>query len=460
MKKLTLFVAAALTASTTALAENSYLDRTGWSWSASSTYPYITEDIAGLDGMHDNDVSTCWHTDYSAASGTPERSNPHWLMIDRGPDATPFYGISYLTRQNTINQCCTYYMVYLSDKDLSSTPATTTDDIIATLGEPDYKGGWEASLNELVLNFTSPSTARYVLFVNVSSYNSSSAACAEFNLLAKRGTPTGTTTFNAVKITPADGSAPHRIALDGTNLSIAMSGTAVRLSNSEITVEYLMREYSRMEFENYEFPSGLYDGTKQDAIDFPVSPFALAVTPAEGKVKTLSAATVESADGTPAEVNMACTTPLQVMFGNEVVRELSAVKMADNLVDGKYVIDKIPATADGIYSLLIPAEFFVYANGQRSQELTLDWDVDSNYEQSGLDEIGSDCRTLAISHRGGRLTVDGAEAGSAITLTSTSGIAVATATADGLGRATFNTGALAKGAYILTAGSTTLKIIL
>lgn len=460
MKKLTLFVAAALMASATALAENSYLDRTGWSWSASSTYPYITEDIAGLDGIHDNNTSTCWHTDYTAVSGTPERSNPHWLMIDRGADTTPFYGISYLTRQSTVKQCCTYYMVYLSDKDLSSTPATNTDDIIATLGEPDYKGAWEASLDELVLNFTSPSTARYVLFVNVSSYNSSSAACAEFNLLAKRGTTPGLTTFNAVKITPADGSTPHRIALDGTNLSIAMSGTAVRLSNSDITVEYLMREYSRMEFENYEFSSGLYDGSKKDAIDYPVSPFALTVTPAEGKVKTLSEATVESADGTPAEVNMACTAPLQVSFGGEVVRELSVIKMAENLADGKYVIDKIPATVDGVYSLLIPAEFFVYADGRRSEEMTVDWDVDFNYEQSALANIGSDCRTLAVSHRGSLLTVGGTEAGTVITLTSTTGITVATATADSLGRATFNTGALAKGTYLLTAGSTTIKIIL
>ena len=41
----------------TVMAQNSHLDRSLWSWSASST---DTQDGGGLDALHDDDTSTFW----------------------------------------------------------------------------------------------------------------------------------------------------------------------------------------------------------------------------------------------------------------------------------------------------------------------------------------------------------------------------------------------------------------
>lgn len=255
---LLLMAAAALPAAAT-----DYLDRTGWSWSTSSELPSGYDyDVSGLAGICDGDASTCWHSNYLAQSGTPERSNPHWIMIDRGSDSKPFYGLSYLTRQSTLNQCCTEYMIYLSDSDMSSAPATSVEDIISALGTPDYRNSLSPTSEEIVINFDKASTARYILFVNVSSNASSSAACAEMNLVAGAGAPAGT--FNALRIYPADGSDVHYIAIDGANLSFSLVNGRARFGNSQITVEYDPAEFARVEFDNYEFTDSLYVGPKVD----------------------------------------------------------------------------------------------------------------------------------------------------------------------------------------------------
>lgn len=459
MKKLSIFVAALLCASI-ASADNTYLDRTGWTWSASSIYPGQSDDIIGLEGAYDGDSSTCWHTNWTADDSSPERKNPHWLMIDRGSDTTAFYGISYLGRQsNNMSQCCTSFMIYLSDSDLSSTPATSTDDIIAALGEPDYQGTWEASYNELTYNFTTASTARYILFVNVSSYNSSSAACAEFNLLAKKDT-SGLTTYNAVKITPSDGSTPHRIAIDGTNLTIAMNGSAVQLSNSEITVEYLMEEFSYMEFENYEFENGLYDGTKRDVNEVvPLDPFDLVVTPSESTIESLTEITIAAAAGALPNVNNACTSSLTITFDSEIVYEATVSKMADKAVDNQYVIDDVSATVDGTYTLSIPAEFFVDSDGAYSNALTMNWVVDSTLGgESSINNVTDNVATIALSRTGNELVVSGLGHVSTVSLIAMNGITVASSTVNAHGVANLSLNSLPKGVYILVAGSTTLKI--
>lgn len=70
--------------------------------------------------------------------------------------------------------------------------------------------------------------------------------------------------YNSVKIQNYDG-AEHRIAIDGDSLSVSLNGSAVRLSNSGITVEYDIPEVKHFEFEYYKFAEKeYYLGTKND----------------------------------------------------------------------------------------------------------------------------------------------------------------------------------------------------
>lgn len=258
-----------LGATISASAEEGYLDRSKWKWFSSSICePYTDTDIRGLEGLYDGDPTTCWHSNYRAAAGTAERSNPHWIMIDRGTDTSEITAISYLPRQNSVNQACTSYYIYLADRDLGSCPATSAADILSAMGTPDVSGIWEASLEEKTAKLEKPCSARYILFVNVTSVNSSSAACAEFNLIGPNGSGGGTPAtdaYNAVRILPADGSAPHQIAIQGDALTFTMQNGYIRMANSDIIVEYLPEEISAFKFIHYDFPADKsYIGDRDD----------------------------------------------------------------------------------------------------------------------------------------------------------------------------------------------------
>ncbi len=437
-----------------------YLNRDKWTWSASSICDPDGQDIAGLEGIHDGYAYTCWHSNFHAASGTPERSNPHWVMIDRGSDTTPFYGIAYTPRQSILNTCCTGYLVYLSDRDLSDTPATSVSDIISQLGSPDYSGSWEASFDDKFVAFQKQSTARYILFVNVSSNSSSSAACAEMNLLAKKhdggGSSVGSS-FNAVKITPADGSTPHRIAIDGTNLNISMSGTAVHMSNSGITVEYEPAEIASFTFENYEFEEGeLYYGTKGDIYD---NPFDLTVTPADGELFELTQFAIASAVGALPTPNPTCEESVILRRGKTARRNISVAKMAEYATEDAYVVTGLHETTLGEYTLTIPEGFFIDAAGCRSNPLVVNWTLVED-PQDAIDEVkaADDCPTLILRRDGSDLIVGGVTASSHVTLVAASGVTVARVPVSGHGVAVIPVGSLGHGVYLLNANNTTIKI--
>ncbi len=282
---------------------NDYLNRSSWQWSSSSICEPDGSDIAGLEGIHDGDQNTCWHSNYHAASDSPERSNPHWVMIDRKKDSKKIYGLSYMPRQATQNATCTHYAIYLSDTSFEDTPSDSFEVIQTVLGKPQYEGYWDASYGEKICNFDKASTARYILWVNVESAASRSAACAEMNLLAAKGTGGGeggggttTTIYNALKIATREGKT-HRIAIDGSNLKVYMEGANVRLGNSAITVEYAMDSVLSFVPEIYDFAEGtLYDGDKKDVsetgIDHTdIATYGLAI---EGSQLTLSGAAPEA----------------------------------------------------------------------------------------------------------------------------------------------------------------------
>lgn len=439
-------------------ADSQYLDRESWTWSASSICQ-PEDDIVGLKGIADEDPFTCWHSNYRAETGTPERANPHWVMIDRGTDASEFFGISYLPRQSQINTHCLEYMVYFSDEDMSQTPATTVEDIKAFLGEPDLAGAWDQNYNEKTAVTRKASTARYILFVNCSSYASSSAACAEFNLLAQQQALPGLP--NAVKITPADGSEPHRIAIDGTNLNISMAGTAIHMSNSGITIEYTPEEVSFFSFEQFTFEeNSLYSGSKSDIYE---NPFDLAVTPASGDITKFSDITITAAMGAVPTVNPAANRNVTIHRGKLARRTVSPTKMPEYATENGFVIPALSDTVLGEYTLTIPEGFFIDSTGSRNNELVVVWNLiedsdDGNGDLDAIEEVTSDCPTITFKRSGNDLIVGGVTLSRYVTLTNMAGITVAKVAVSGHGVAVIPLGNLTRGVYLLNANNKTIKL--
>lgn len=451
-----LLIAASLSASA-----QTYLDRSGWTWSASSACAAADNDIAaGLSGICDDNPQTCWHSNWHAASGTPERSNPHWVMIDRGSDRTPFTGLAYTPRQSTPNQACTSYYIYLSNTDLSSAPASSASDITDALGEPDASGSWEGSTAEKFVTFKEESTARYILFVNLTSLSSSSAACAEMNLLADAGGVI-VTPFNAVRITPADGSAPHRIAVRGSELSLSMHLGYIRLSNSDITIEYSPAEISRFNLEKYNFGSDAtaYDGPKKDIL---TSTFPLAISPAEGELTAGISEITLSTPGFPAtRLNPEVTESIRFTGGDALIRAIPPTELPALAVGPDYVISGLTATAPGSYALTVPAALFIEPDGARSEAARFSWTLpDPNAGQDAIESIAADCPTLTVSHSGGNLTIGGITATPEVALIDAAGRTVMTARVSSGGSATLRVGSLPRGVYLLSLNQSTLKIIL
>lgn len=468
-----------LTAATLqARADENYLDRSTWSWSTSSDCAAEDADIRGIAAIADGNNSTCWHSNWHAESGTPERSNPHWVMIDRGSDSNPFYGIAYLPRQSTPNQACTSWCLYLSDTPFGDVPASSQYAIEQALGQPAYTGAWEGDITLKTASFAGKSfTSRYLLFVNLESASSSSAACAEFNLLTKEGyqnggdqgntDPTPSRSFNAVRITNVGGEA-HRIAIDGRNLTISMNGSAVRLSNSGITVEYSPAELEHFTFENYTFGEDdpFYFGTKTDVL---AKRFDLVVTPADGAtVGTLTEIRLAPPAGAIPEINSKCVLPVTLSrntSNSSKVRltvtpaELASMASDDN---GCYIISGLNETKAETYVLTVPADLFIDSEGAYSNALTATWTLTGIPDESGIDQVEDtdNCPTLLLRREGSQLLLAGIVRGTSVTLTSTSGITVASAPVSARGTAVLSVGSLPKGVYILSANSTTLKITL
>lgn len=459
MKKYVIIATAMLLgAASTASAYN--LKRDGWSWASSSICDAEGTDITGLDGIHDGSAYTCWHSNYHAAAGSPERSHPHWVQIDRGDDRSEFTGLAYLPRQSTPNQACTSYYIYVSDTDMSSTPATTAYDIITALGTPTLTGSWAGDITEKYARLEKASTARYILFVNLASLNSSSAACAEMNLFY--GTPEGdisnpeTDEYNAIRITPVKaGAEPHRIAtLDGS-LSMSMSFGYVRLSNSDITIEYAPEEVAKFNFEHYDFADDeVYSGDKKDVL---TSKFDLTVRPRAGTVESLDEVSIIIAASRNARVNPEATAPIKVTCGGEIFLSVDPAALAGFATETGYSFSGIGATAPGEYVLAIPANLFIAADGSRSSGVYREWTIAG---QDAIGEITSDCPTLTFAISGGILTVGGIDAGDSAMLYDAAGRLRASATANDAGRVNISVSSLTPGVYLLNVNNITLKIVI
>lgn len=440
-------------AATPVLAAN-YLDRKEWKWTVSSNCS-PEGDITGVEGLYDGDVNTCWHSNYHAESGSAERINPHWIMIDRGTDTSPFDGLAYTPRQLTSNTSCTSYYVYLRDNDLSNTPSNSASAIVQRLGSPDAEGSWDGTSEEQFVQFEKTSNARYILFVNLTSASSNSAACAEMNLFSGSGTPSQKA-YNAIKITPADSSEPHRIAINGSRLTMSMNFGYIRMSNSDITIEYAPSEVERFNFEHYDFNDGsLYAGTKKDVL---TSRFNLNVLPRQGQCEAFNSVTLSAEGGLETRVNPAVTEPIRFYSGSNPVLTVMPSELGALASGTDYVITGVGAETDGNYSMTIPAELFIEPDGARSEAAEINWTVNLSAIESV--KANDDCPTLTLSHNNGRLTVGGITGADSVNLISTSGAVVMTAKVTSGGTATLTVGSLARGVYLLNVNNTTLKIIL
>ncbi len=473
MRRLIPSIIAAAFALSAASQSGYYLKRDGWQWSTSSDCQPEDVDIRGINAIADGDESTCWHSNWHATENA-ERRNPHWVMIDRGSDTETFYGFTYLPRQLSSNQACTTWYLYTSPTPFTDVPATNVMDIELALGKPVYFGNWEG--NTLLKTATFSGTGisdRYILFVNVASYNSSSAACAEFNLLTKAGyenvgnlgggggTPDPVAQYNAVKITTIAGQ-EHRIAIDGQNLTISMNNGAVRMSNTGITVEYAPAEVKSYTFENYNFADDpYYTGTKTDVL---TPRFDMAVTPADGAtVGILQFIRLAPQAGARPAINADCALPVtlsrETSNSTKVCLEVTPAELEAKADGNAYVITDINENKVAIYHLSVPADLFVDANGALSNALTATWTV-TGEEQSAIENVAGDCPTLTLRRDGSMLVVGGIVGGISASLVDMAGRTAVSVPIGANGYAIFPVGSLPKGVYILSTDSITLKITL
>ncbi|MDE6514045.1 MAG: discoidin domain-containing protein [Muribaculaceae bacterium] len=450
--KLTLLLLAAASTALTARADG-YLDRSGWKWSASSICEADGSDITGLNGICDGDASTCWHSNWHAAAGSAERSNPHWIMIDRGSDTSEFYALSYLPRQLNANQACTSYYIYLADRDLSTTPSTSVDDIVRTLGTPAVSGTWEGNTEEKIAQLEKPTSARYILFVNVESSASSSAACAELNLIGKNG---GSTSggYNSIRILPKRaGMGTHHIAIQGDALTFSMYQGWLRMSNTDITVEYDLADVQNFQFENYKFAvDESYVGNKEDVL---TSTFRLGVLPAQGEVTKLSGIAIVPPSATRFNAEVEDSVVL-TFKGAEIASFTAAALDALRQADGSFPLPTGEFTEPGDYKLTVPAAMMIVANGSRSKPLEAQWTVTG---QDGISAPETDS-ALTFARMGGTLTIGGIQGAATVTLYDLNGRAAASARVSANGNAAINVAALPAGVYLLNVNNTTLKITL
>ncbi len=488
-----------------------YLSRSGWKWYTSSECEQ-EQDIAGLKGLYDGNTATCWHSNYHAESGTPERSNPHWVMIDRGTDTSLAYGLSYLPRQNYGENpatACTEYAIYFADRTFASTSSSSWEQIVSELGQPDMKGSWAGDSSEKIVLFEKPNSARYILFVNIKSNGSNSAACAEMNLMSKAGgsglTPGGSP-YNAISIVTPEGDT-HRIAIDGQNLAFSIAGGNIRMGNSSITVEYAMDEVKYFQPDNYEFGNEeFYNGPKRDIYEFPVE-IALdvtALTLEEGQSFKLTATLTNAPEG--AEVvwetsdmsvvkvdskgNLTAMAPGEATISaryEDVIAECQVTVTAKPVVPVEISLNTVSLTLEEgktfrlTASVLNTASEVVWSSSDKAVasvdskglvtavkpgvaviKATCDGAVAecevtvTAKTEVGIDAVQSSALTLKLE--GETLIIGGINRGNEAVLHSLGGVRLRSGVVDSTGVAEISVAGLPRAAYLLSVSGLTLKI--
>jgi hypothetical protein len=463
MRNFLLTAALGLTAVLSAGAENTYLDGGAFFWYASST---STEE-GSLDAIHDNDVSTYWHSDYNDSS--TDRNCPHWILIDRLYSSETYTGLSYYPRMGSnSNTYVTEYRIYLSDKAFSTT-MTDSDVAESVLGTPTFSGTWDSTYGEQVVSFGGTHKERYVLFVIDNTVSGRSAACAELRLISKLDSSTvsggsSSTTggdYNSVKITLPDGT-EHRIAVDGENLAFNLTGTSIRMTNSGITVVYDISDVKQFNFEHYDFPTDVYYVGDRDDTPLepstPASPFQLYVTPEAGKIAAFGNINITSDNLNALSVNTASTGKITLTNEGKELLSLSPSTVLPYKTSQGYTISGLEYTAEGDYIFNIPAGFFTNTtDGSTNAAYNCTWTLSALSDKAEL--AGTD-NVLGISHRDGILYVTGITQSSAAVLYGINGMQVALAHVDGNGVARIRTSGIAAGAYVLHVDGKSFKIIL
>ncbi len=438
----------------TVMAQNSHLDRSLWSWSASST---DTQDGGGLDALHDDDTSTFWHSNYHNES---THKCPHWVMIDRVNDKSPARGLSYVPRQGAQNNIVTEYRVYLSDKDFRN--GSTVD--LNSLGTADYSGTWsDDDFNEQTCDFKGKRTERYVLFVidntakgTLAGTTGSSTAIAELYLLGNASSQM----YNAVKIVPREGNV-HRIAIDGSSLNISMNGRMIRMSNTGITIEYSIPEVKYFAFDSYEFPEGsYYDGTKQDLFH-PGDPFMPVIAPESGMIPegtVFDRISIGHPEGAEMAVNPESDGTATLTCGGRTLFAYTASQM-ETFYDPEtrlFNISGFDASEKGIYEFSLPAGM-LHEKGYvtTNTDLTATYQVDPS---SRLESVSGDGSVLAFAVRDGAIRMSGITVGSTATLHAVNGALVASAPVSAFGTAAIGISGLQRGIYVLNVDGKSFKI--
>ncbi len=445
-------ISAAATA--TAAADNSYLDRSSWSWSASST---DTQDGGGLAALHDDDYSTFWHTNYHSEES---HNCPHWVMIDRQNDSNEFIGLSYVPRQGAYNNIVTKFRVYISSKPFGT--ISSVDESV--LGAPTYSGTFDGQedYSERTFSFGKKHTERYVLFVIDSSNSGRSTAMAEFYLLSKAGAGSSSKSYNSVLIHNYDGS-DHRIAIDGEALNVTLNGKSVHLSNTGITIEYEIPEVKYFSFEKYDFPEDTYYiGNKKDLseIEIPLPdpvPFDLTVTPADGSTMPEGFTSISIAHSAGLSTKVAGSGSVLLSRGVTPVYRWNATQLAEAYDEATccYTFSGLNCSVEGTYVLSVPSNLIVETETPTNYNnlLTARFKVQ---KVDGLDSASTP--TLTFRNEGRRILISGISSGSEATLFSIGGTAVASATVTPFGTAAIDASALQAGVYVLSVDGKTFKI--
>ncbi len=454
-----LLMAVAMTTASTfmAAADNSYLNRSSWTWSASSS---DTQDGGGVNALHDDDYSTFWHSNYHEESS---HNCPHWIMIDRGSDKNTFQGISYVPRQGAYNNIVTEFRVYLSNTAFGNITSVDT----SALGYPDYSGSFDGSgdYSERTFSFGKDRSERYVLFIIDNCNSGRSTAVAEFYLLSKTdgsGTGSGGSNHNAVLIHNTDGS-DHRIAIDGEALNVTLNGRMVHMTNSGITIEYDIPEVQHFAFETYQFPEDTYYiGNKQDLNSQPQpdpEPFDLIVTPADGTEVEDSLLSISFAHPFGLETEVTGNDAIVLARGILPIRRWTCTQLSE-LYDPEtrtYTLSDINCTVTGTYTLTIPSTIIVEKENPVNYNNQLTANITLKKGESSITDTDA-TSTLGFRVADRRLLINGINAGSTATLFTITGIEAASAKVTPFGTATIDLSGLSSGAYVLHVDGKSFKI--
>ncbi len=171
MKKifaLTLALILALSLFTVVSSADEYLDRSDWTYTASSEM----NGWGFIDRAFDGDSKTFWHTKYIAEGSTITHKDPlpHTIEITL-PKTTAISGMAYLPRQDHQSGHLTTYEVYISST------GTDKGELAATVNIENT-----AAMDEVVTKFKKSYNAKKITIV-VTKSASVNGAAAEFNFI-------------------------------------------------------------------------------------------------------------------------------------------------------------------------------------------------------------------------------------------------------------------------------------